>query len=88
MKQFLVMMVFGTLFSFNVLAHGNHEDVRKAEAFQACVDDCVEFEEPGYALKACIAKCKEKYGIKSSEYAPLYCNTDEEECDRDDDSDI
>ena len=49
-----------------------------------CQETCVDFEEPGYALKKCLAKCL-KLIEDSSEKS--YRNTYEDDCDRDGDSD-
>lgn len=87
MKLVIVAFILFYAFYPKSFAHTN-EDVRKAEAFQACVDDCMAFEEPGYALRACIEDCKSKYNLSVIVDELLYCNSYEEDCERDDDSGI
>lgn len=54
-----------------------------SEQVKQCQETCVDFEEPGYALKKCLSKCL-RY-LENSEKS--YCNSYEEGCDRDGDSD-
>ncbi len=82
MKVLVGIFILMCLWNSKSFAHVD-EDVRKAEAFQVCVEDCIAFEESGYALRACIESCKRKYNLDSSK--PMYCNTDEEDCERDND---
>jgi hypothetical protein len=46
-----------------------------------CQETCVDFEEPGYALKKCLSKCLKL--IEEPADNKSYCNTYEDDCDRD-----
>ena len=85
----ILIVLFILIYAFFPKSFANtSEEVRRAEAFQACVNDCLTFEEPGYALRACLESCKDKYNLDMIIEQPLYCNTDEEDCERDDESEI
>jgi hypothetical protein len=49
-----------------------------------CQETCVDFEEPGYALKKCLSQCLK---FIEDDNRKSYCNTDEADCDRDGGSD-
>lgn len=50
------------------------------EKLELCLKDCLEYSQPGYELKQCLYQCQKDFSQEKSEY----CNTDEEDCDRDD----
>ncbi|MCO5142155.1 MAG: hypothetical protein M9962_03590 [Oligoflexia bacterium] len=53
-------------------------------SLRACLDSCYIWnDQPSYALKACITDCKIKYSRLSSEDEPGWCETYEEDCERD-----
>ena len=53
------------------------------EQLKLCQQDCLAISEPGYQLKSCLAECDEM--IDEEEAKLQYCNSYEEDCDRDDD---
>lgn len=82
MKIVMVLAVLGLSFSLGVNAS---EDTTAVEKFQLCQQDCVAVAEPGFALKACLAECED---LLDEAAKVQYCNSYEEDCDRDDDDAI
>lgn len=79
----LILIVANALMVLESQAADVREKVRRAEAFQQCVDDCMAMTEPGFELKACIAECKKLYPVIDAEVLhPLFCET-YEQCDED-----
>lgn len=79
MKILIVACILIYSFIPKSFAHAGDEEVRKAEAFQACVVDCTTYEEPGYALKSCIESCKDKYLDQQGD-EPLSCDSKQDTC--------
>ena len=84
MKSISLFLFVFFIFSSLSFAFSTEERVRRAEAFQICVEDCTSFSEPGWELRSCLEECKAKYIIHEI-IQPLYCNTYEEDCERDND---
>lgn len=60
-----------------------------SDLLRMCFKNCQAFENPGYALRACVANCKQRYIDNIVEEGiNKYCNTYEEDCDRDNDGDV
>lgn len=78
----LILLVANALMVLESQATDVREKVRRAEAFQQCVDDCMAVTEPGFELKACIAECKRLYPLNVETLRPLFCET-YEKCDED-----
>lgn len=51
------------------------------EKYKQCVETCLAFEEPGFALRKCVTTCKQKF----EEAQNKYCTSFEDFCDDDDD---
>lgn len=72
-------MKFITLFILLTSAYGR--EPAQDNPLKQCFAECRAYEEPGYALKACIEECKDKH---MEAHVMNYCNSYEEDCDRDD----
>lgn len=65
--------------SFNSVA--TELSPEQEEKYKTCVETCLAYEEPGFALRKCVSLCKKKYvdGINK------FCTSFEDFCDDDDD---
>jgi hypothetical protein len=80
---FVIVIVANVLMAFESFASDPRENVRRAEAFQYCVDDCMAISDPNFEIRACIAECKDRYIPDADVVRPQFCETYEEGCDGD-----
>lgn len=85
MKFALFSLLVPAIFVMGAIA-SNEDQVNEREIrYKECLNVCLDFEEPGYALRSCVAQCKNNYEMTGDE---KYCNTYEENCDRDPEGDV
>lgn len=85
MKFALFSLVVPAIFVMGAIASSEEKGDEREIRYKECLNVCLDFEEPGYALRSCVAQCKSNYELTGDE---KYCNTYEEDCDRDNDGDV
>jgi hypothetical protein len=85
MKVAIFSLVVPALFIIGAIASNEDTASEREVSYKECLNVCLDFEEPGYALRSCVAQCRKKYELSGDE---KYCNTYEDDCDRDNDGDV
>ncbi|GEM_PF-3082935 len=85
MKVAIFSLVVPVLFIIGAIASNEDTASEREVSYKECLNVCLDFEEPGYALRSCVAQCRKKYELSGDE---KYCNTYEDDCDRDNDGDV
>ncbi len=85
MKFALFSLLVPAIFVMGAIASNDEQVSDREISYKECLNVCLDFEEPGYALRSCVAQCKTKYELSGDE---KYCNTYEDDCDRDTDGDV
>lgn len=56
------------------------------ERLKSCLESCLSFEEPGFALRKCVGVCKKDF--ENSQSQNKFCTSFEDLCDGDDEDDV
>ncbi|MCR9203889.1 MAG: hypothetical protein NXH75_04885 [Halobacteriovoraceae bacterium] len=69
------------ILGFLVLSLNSFGQFTLEEKYKQCVETCLSFEEPGFALRKCVTTCRDRF----EEAQNKFCTSFEDFCDDDDD---